>query len=164
MWREACSDALGGRLAGFAELAERFFQLFLGLAVGRPVAALDRVLASLPRFPGSLHEPGEGAREGRPGLPVRFARLRGLLTPDAPAENALERLLERRFHGDLVAERDDDAPELRQRSLLRREIDRLYVDQRFLDGNGEQRTADDTGALLVPEREGGRDHRVLVDA
>ena len=74
-------------------------------------------------------------------------------------------MLERGLHGDLIAVRDDHAAQLGQRPLFRGgEIQRLHVDQRLIDGDREQRTADDLRPSLVPQRELLRNHRVLVDA
>jgi hypothetical protein len=78
------------RLAAFAELAERLFELLLRLAVGRPVTALERILASLPRFPGSLDESDHCTWHPQRGLAVGAARLRRLVAADASAEDALE--------------------------------------------------------------------------
>src|SRR5207247_7994122 len=111
----------GRLLPGFAELAQGFFELFLGLAIGCPVATLDGVLAPLPRLPRFLREPHDRARQGCGGLAVGSARRRGFVAAHASSKDALERLLERRLHGDLVAEGHDDAAELRQRPLLGRE-------------------------------------------
>jgi len=124
--------------------------------------------AAGPPGPGTtLPTPGGRARAGprcRRRAPRRAGR-RGGRRRRAAAEDARQRLLERRLHGDLVAVRDDDAPELGERALLGgREVERLDVDQRLLDREREQRAPDHARAPLVPQRELLRDDRVLVDA
>src|SRR2546430_9623725 len=83
----------------------------------------QRVLGTVPDLPRPLPELTRRRRvERRRGRRPRSARrARGVA-----AEDAGERLLERRLHPDLVAVGDDHAPELRQRPLLRRaEVERL---------------------------------------
>src|SRR5206468_7016820 len=94
---------------GFAEGAQRLFQALLLGSVGRPVPAPQRVLGTVPDLPRPLPELTRRRRvERRRGRRPRSARrARGVTADDAG-----ERLLERRLHRDLVAVGDDHAPEL----------------------------------------------------
>ena len=49
-------------------------------------------------------------------------------------------------------------------AVLRAQIERPDVDERFLDGDHHQRALNDLRALLVPERDLRRDDLILVDA
>src|SRR5438034_6489342 len=82
---------------GFAEGAQRLFQALLLGSVGRPVPAPQRVLGTVPDLPRPLPELTRRRRvERRRGRRPRSARrARGVA-----AEDAGERLLERRLHRD----------------------------------------------------------------
>jgi len=153
-WAPRCSSAPGP--SGPREAAEAPLEALLLLAVGRPVAAPQGLLALLPRLPRALAEqpqPGVGGRRRR--RPRRGQRRARRLVPAHPrTEDAPERLLERGLHRDLIAVGHDHAPELGERALLGGgQIQGLDVDQRLIDGDREHRAAEHAGALLVPERE-----------
>src|SRR6266849_5466720 len=100
-------------LPSFAELTEQGLELLLRLAIGRPVAPLDRLLAPLPGLPGPLDESGQRPRHHRSGPAVRALGRGRVIATHPPAEDTLEGLLEGGLHGDLIAEGDDDPAELR---------------------------------------------------
>src|SRR5437867_9088516 len=151
--------------AALLQLAQRLFQPLLLLAVGGPVTAPEGFLRLLPRVPRPLNEARQDTLHDRRRRHAGRRRPRGaLLAASAPAEDALERQLERGLHRDRVAVDDDHAPQLRQGpSLLGGEVERHDVDQGLVDGDGEEGAAQHAAPLLVPERALLGDHGVLVD-
>src|SRR5206468_6711743 len=102
---------MAGTLLRLREGAQGLLEPLLLGAVARPVAPSQCVLSARPDLPGALREllSRAGAAVGRRAGRRRRVGDRGGLTP---AEDALQGLLERLLHLDVVAVRVEDGPEL----------------------------------------------------
>ena len=81
---------------------------------------------------------------------MSLRRHRGPLGRDGGPEDARERGLEVRLHPQLVAVGHDHAAEFRQRAFRGRQVQRLDIQQRVLNGNRQEAAADDLRAALTP--------------
>src|SRR5688572_26774243 len=139
------------------ELLENLSEALDLLTVERPVALTLCFHRPLVMGTGLCRERGRvrcgGRRRGRLDRRRLLTGCRRRRRAAVAREEPLQRLVERFLHHDLVLVRDDDALQFRNLSGRRPEVERADVEERFLDGNHQQRSLNDLRALLVPERD-----------